>query len=91
MTRTLEDMQVLYHKWLRAAYLYYITPGEDTGMHDLTWDAISRELYAARHLLPKETFPVLHHEYFSGGSLFWLGPEGYPSSVCKDHLTPHLQ
>ncbi len=73
-----------YLRWLKAAYLYYITPGEDTGMGDSTWDYYAREFYKARDTLPKEEFPVLHHERWDGGSLFFLKKSEYPEEITKD-------
>ena len=71
-----------YLRWMRAAYLYYIsTTGEDSGMTDGEWDLIARRLYAMRDILPKEEYPVLHDERFTGGSIFWLKKEDYPQEV----------
>lgn len=76
------DLSAKYDRWLRAAYLYYIdTEGADTGMHDIEWDAIGRELYAVRSKLPADQFPVLHDERYSGGSLFWLRKDQYPAHI----------
>ena len=72
-----------YQEWLRAAYLYYITPGEETGMCDAQWDARSKEFYAARDQHPAADYPVLHHPNFQGGSLFWLKREEYPREVTQ--------
>ena len=70
-----------YIQWLRAAYRYYITPGEDTGMPDGVWDRCSREFYENRDLYPVEQYPVLHRPEFTGGSLFWLKRNEYPEEV----------
>lgn len=72
----------LYLKWLRAAYIYYITPGEIyPTMTDTMWDQISKEFYQNRDKLSKEEFPVIHRDEFTGGSIFWLKRHEYPEEV----------
>jgi hypothetical protein len=75
------EPHALYIRWLRAAYLYYITPGEDTGVQDYTWDHWSRELFGMRAFLPVAEYPVVHREEFIGGSLFWLKRDEYPAEA----------
>jgi len=70
-----------YLRWLRAAYRYYVTPGEDTGMSDYEWDQLSRKFYADKDNYPASDYPVLHHSEFTGGSLFWLKRGEYPEEV----------
>jgi len=72
-----------YIRWLRAAYLYYISAGEDSGMSDAEWDHWSRTLFASRGELPAETFPVLHRKEFTGGSVFWLKASEYPEEAKR--------
>lgn len=56
-------------KWLKAAYTYYLEPGDDTGMSDLEWDATARLLYSHKDEMP--WCPVLSDPTYEGGSLFW--------------------
>lgn len=67
-----------YRRWLKAAYLYYRRPGEDTGMDDYTWDHFARELYKNRTDFPPADFPVLHDPRWEGGSLYWMKESDYP-------------
>lgn len=68
-----------YQRWLRAAYLYYIEPGEDTGMSDAEWDYLSRKFYAERDQMNDPEHAILHREEFQGGSLFWVKRDEYPA------------
>ena len=78
-----------YIRWLRAAYLYYVdNTGSDTGMHDLAWDAMSRDFFAHRAEYPEAEYPVLHNPNFTGGSLFWLRKEDYPPEVVVEGEGP---
>ena len=70
-----------YLTWLKAAYLYYINYGEDSGMSDAEWDHLSREFYANREQFSPEEYPVLHRSEFIGGSLFWLKKNEYPKEI----------
>lgn len=72
-----------YIRWLRAAYLYYISAGEDSGMTDAEWDMWSRHFHAKRADLPADQYPVLHREEFTGGSLFWLKASEYPEEAKR--------
>ena len=73
--------QATYIKWLRAAYIYYIKPGDDPGMTDTEWDSISRALYRARGEIQEELFPVVYRNEFTGGSIFWLKRGEYPEEA----------
>ncbi len=79
----MHQLHQTYLRWLRAAYLYYISAGEDSGMTDAEWDYWSRKFYDERDQLPAEQFPVIHMEDFTGGSLFWLSREKYPDEAKR--------
>lgn len=68
-----------YINWLTQAYKYYFL--DDAEMSDSEWDYWSRQFYANRGELLKESFPIIHREEFTGASLFWLRKEEYPSEV----------
>lgn len=72
-----------FKRWLKAAYLYYITPGEDPGMSDYQWDMLSKFYFANREILNPFDYGVVHHPDFEGGSLFFLRREEYPD-WCKE-------
>lgn len=57
-------------RWLQAAHVYYLSPGDDSGMSDHEWDHIGRELYARRKELPG--CPVLNDSSYPGGSIYWV-------------------
>jgi hypothetical protein len=78
-----DDVQSLYIKWLKAAYIYYWGFGEDTGYEDYRWDTLSRYFYNNRSHLPKEDFPVIHDERFTGASLYWLSKSEYPEEALQ--------
>lgn len=71
-----------YINWLKQAYLYYFL--DDNTMSDSEWDYWSRMFYANRGELLRETFPVVHREEFTGGSLFWLKKDEYPKEVLVE-------
>lgn len=70
-----------YNRWLRAAYIYYIKAGEDTGMSDAEWDSLSRKFYSERHQMTEPEFAIIHRKEFTGGSLFWLSRDEYPKEI----------
>ncbi|MCK0507970.1 hypothetical protein [Aromatoleum anaerobium] len=72
-----------YHRWLRAAYLYYIEPGEDTGMSDAEWDSLSRKYLRERDQMTEPEHAPLHRDEFDGGSLFWLRRGEYPACALS--------
>ena len=57
-------------KWLAAAKVYYLSPGDDSGMSDHQWDALGRHLFSNRDKLP--LCPILNEPSYQGGSLFWV-------------------
>lgn len=73
-------------RWLQAARLYYLEPGEDTGMDDYTWDHLGRVLFANRERLP--SCPVLNEPSYQGGSLFWVKRDLYAQALAVDPLKP---
>lgn len=77
----ISDSKATYKAWLRAAFLYYLQPGENTGMSDAYWDSLGRALYENREQLGKENFPILFSEGWNGGSLFFLNFDDYPEDV----------
>lgn len=64
-----------YHRWLRAAYIYYYHPEDDSGMSDSEWD------YIGRSLIPEEWPELKGTGYIPGQSLFWLKKEKYPENI----------
>lgn len=75
-----------YNRWLRAAYLYYIEPGEDTGMSDAEWDYLSRKFYAARDQMSAPEHAVLHHEISMGA--VYSGSSGASTRRALFHQRP---
>jgi len=57
-------------RWLEAAYIYYLSPGDDTGMSDGTWDMLGAVLYINKDRFP--TCPILNAPDYTGGSLYWV-------------------
>lgn len=68
-----------YINWLVQAYKYYFL--DDADWPDSEWDYWSRQFYANRCELLKESFPIIHRDEFTGASLFWLKREEYPQEV----------
>lgn len=65
--------------WIKAARIYYLLPGDDTGMEDHHWDHYGRLLYKDRHLFPE--CPILHDPAYEGGSLYWVKRDMYDESL----------
>lgn len=74
------DLIAKRNKWLTAAKIYYLSPGDDSGMSDHEWDRLGRELYAAKDEMP--WCPVLNHPDYTGGSLFWVTFKMYDSAFA---------
>lgn len=72
-------MVIDYNKWLRAAYAYYLLPGEDTGMSDYEWDVMARRISILNKQIPYKELP----SDYDGGSLFFLKKENYPEHIRK--------
>lgn len=70
----------LRRRWIEAARIYYLSPGDDSGMTDSQWDAAARVLYRNRHLFPH--CPILSDPEYAGGSLFWVRRGVYEAALA---------
>lgn len=68
-------------QWLKAAMIYYLQPGDDTGLSDYEWDVLGRDLYMNRHLFPE--CKILNDPEYDGGSLFWVKIPQYQEALSK--------
>lgn len=66
--------------WLKAAQVYYLSPGDDSGVSDYEWDYLGRELYKVKHLFP--LCPILNNPNYEGGSLFWVKRDMYSQALA---------
>ncbi len=74
------DLQQQRQTWLKAAEVYYLSAGEDSGMHDLAWDALGRLLFETRDQFP--LCPILNDPRYDGGSLFWVTKPMYEKAMA---------
>ncbi len=70
-----EDLCKLRQKWLEAARIYYLLPGDDTGVSDHEWDRNASILYSNRDKFPD--CKILNDETYTGGSLYWVKRQMY--------------
>lgn len=78
-----DNLQSIYIRWLKAAYIYYWGYGESTEFEDWEFDTISRYFYTNKDTLEhaKEDYPVIFDERFTGASLYWLSKNEYPEEA----------
>lgn len=69
------------HQWLKAAKIYYLQPGDDTGLSDQAWDSLARELYRNRRVFPD--CKILNNPEYNGGSLFWVKAPQYQEALSQ--------
>lgn len=76
-----ESDRKLRQRWLVSARIYYLYPGDDTGMSDHQWDIVAKKLYEKRALFPECS--ILNDPSYKGGSLFWVKRQSYEEELKK--------
>lgn len=76
-----ESDRKLRQLWLVSARIYYLYPGDDTGMSDHQWDAAARKLFEKKALFPECS--ILNDPSYQGGSLYWVKRATYEEELKK--------
>lgn len=73
--------RLLRNKWLISARIYYLYPGDDSGMSDHEWDQVARHLFNKRDLFAD--CKILNDPTYQGGSLYWVKRDMYEEELNK--------